>query len=122
MRSTLTSAHASPSRVNILGVGVHPINMSMALTQIDDWIRTRDGCHYVCVTGVHGVIESQHSQPLRRIHNQAGLVTPDGMPLVWVCRSQGYPQVERVYGPDLMLAVCEQGLQAGYRHYFFGGA
>ena len=122
MRSIPTSAEAGAARVNILGVGVSPINMSMALKQVDDWIRARDGCHYVCVTGVHGIIESQQSEPLRRIHNQAGLVTPDGMPLVWVCRSCGFSQVERVYGPDLMLAICEHGLNKGYRHYFFGGA
>jgi N-acetylglucosaminyldiphosphoundecaprenol N-acetyl-beta-D-mannosaminyltransferase len=30
--------------------------------------------------------------------------------------------VERVYGPDLMLAVCENSLKQGYRHFFYGGA
>jgi len=122
MKPIATAAQTHLTRVNILGVGVSPINMPQALAQIDAWIQLREGCHYVCVTGVHGVIESQHSEPLRQIHNQAGLVTPDGMPLVWVCRSQGFPHVERVYGPDLMLAVCEHGLDKGYRHYFFGGA
>ena len=42
---------------------------------------------YVCVTGVHGVMESQRDERLRQIHNAAGLVTPDGMPLVWLSRS-----------------------------------
>jgi N-acetylglucosaminyldiphosphoundecaprenol N-acetyl-beta-D-mannosaminyltransferase len=48
-------AHA---RANILGVGVSPINMDIALDTMDDWIARRDP-HYVCVTGVHGVMESQ---------------------------------------------------------------
>ena len=123
---------ASPStstsmRVNILGVGVSAINMPLALAQVDAWIQARNGCHYVCVTGVHGIIESQHDEHLRQIHNHAGMVTPDGMPLVWLCRGQGLSHVERVYGPDLLLAVCEHGLANGlangYRHYnFFGGA
>jgi N-acetylglucosaminyldiphosphoundecaprenol N-acetyl-beta-D-mannosaminyltransferase len=111
------------SRVNILGVGVSAIGMSQALNTIGGWIATGER-HYVCVTGVHGVMESQRDEDLRRIHNSAGLVTPDGMPLVFLSRLHGYRHVERVYGPDLMLALCGRSVAKGYRHYrhyFFGG-
>lgn len=30
--------------------------------------------------------------------------------------------MDRVYGPDLMLALCERSLEKGYRHFFYGGA
>jgi N-acetylglucosaminyldiphosphoundecaprenol N-acetyl-beta-D-mannosaminyltransferase len=108
------------SRANILGIGVSAINMEMALHTIEDWI----GCgepHYICVTGVHGVMESQHDEALRGIHNAAGMVTPDGMPLVWLSRLMGFRHVERVYGPDLMLAVCQRSAEQGYRQFFYGG-
>ena len=95
--------------------------MAMALDVIEGWIRRREP-HYVCVTGVHGVMESQRDEVLRRIHNQAGLVTPDGMPLVWLSRIRGFRHVDRVYGPDLMLALCERSVVRGYRHFFYGGA
>jgi N-acetylglucosaminyldiphosphoundecaprenol N-acetyl-beta-D-mannosaminyltransferase len=68
-------------RANILGVGISAINMEMALRTIDAWIARRDP-HYICITSVHGVMESQRDLTLRQIHNRAGLVTPDGMPLV----------------------------------------
>lgn len=110
-----------PQRVSILGVNVSAINMEMALEVIEGWIVHREP-HYVCVTGVHGVMESQRDEGLRRIHNQAGLVTPDGMPLVWLSRLKGYRYVDRVYGPDLMLALCERSAKWGYRHFFYGGA
>ena len=108
-------------RANILGVGVSAINMGMALRAIEDWISRRES-QYICVTGVHGVMESQRDEGLRRIHNAAGLVTPDGMPLVWLSRLMGFRHVERVYGPDLMLAVCERSVRRGYCHFFYGGA
>ncbi len=110
----------SLSRTNILGVGVSAVNLEMALNQIDGWITSKDH-QYICVTGVHGVIESQRDEQLRIIHNRAGLVTPDGMPLVWLSRWMGNKQVSRVYGPDLLLAVCEQSLRSGWSHYFYGG-
>ena len=109
-----------PERVNVLGVGVSAIKIADALALIDRWIAT--GAHrYVCVTGVHGVMESQTDPALRDIHNRAGLVTPDGMPLVWLSWLHGHDRVERVYGPDLMLACCEASVTKGYRHFFYGG-
>ena len=98
--------HFAPERVNVLGVGVSAITMAQACERHRaSGSRPRDH-QYVCVTGVHGVMESQDDPILRDIHNRAGLVTPDGMPLVWLSRLQGYRHVERVYGPDLMLACC----------------
>jgi N-acetylglucosaminyldiphosphoundecaprenol N-acetyl-beta-D-mannosaminyltransferase len=107
------------SRANILGVGVSPINIPIALETIRTWIE-QDQHHYICVTGVHGIIESQRDRKLRQIHNAAGLVTPDGMPLVWLSRAQGFKEVGRVYGPDLMLALCEYSQAYGYRHFLYG--
>jgi N-acetylglucosaminyldiphosphoundecaprenol N-acetyl-beta-D-mannosaminyltransferase len=108
-------------RVNILGVGVSAINMVQAVRTIEAWIAARRS-HYVCITNIHGIVESQRDSDLRHIHNAAGLVTPDGMPLVWASHLLGFRAVERVYGPDLVLALCERSAGLGYRHYFFGGA
>ena len=107
--------------VNILGVNVSAINMRMALDTLDRWIARREP-NYVCITGVHGLTESWRDPSLREIHNRAGLVTPDGMPLVWWSRMAGYRHVERVYGPDLMLAFCEFSQRRGYSHFLYGGA
>lgn len=127
---TVTSGLGAPSpartreafpRVDILGVGVSAITMADALGAIRAWIEHGEQ-HYVCVTGVHGVMECQRDEALLRIHRRAGMVTPDGMPLVWLCWRSGYRRVERVYGPDLMLAACARSRDAGYRHFFYGGA
>jgi N-acetylglucosaminyldiphosphoundecaprenol N-acetyl-beta-D-mannosaminyltransferase len=108
-------------RVNVLGVGVNAINMQFAVDEIADWIHCGEH-HYICITGVHGVMESQKDERLRAIHNQAGLVTPDGMPLAWIARLRGYSNVGRVYGPDLMLEICQMSLSQNWTHYFYGGA
>jgi len=112
---------SASSRSNILGVGISAINMAIALETIDQWIAERDP-HYVCVFPVHSVMECQKDPELRRIANASGLTTPDGMPLVWLSRLHGYRQVSRVYGPDLMLALCAASVERGYRHFFYGGA
>jgi N-acetylglucosaminyldiphosphoundecaprenol N-acetyl-beta-D-mannosaminyltransferase len=117
----LTVTGLTPIRVNVLGVGVSAINMDEALTRITAALANREK-GYVCVTGVHGVSEAQRDPGFRAILNGAFLNTPDGMPLVWVGRWQGRRQMDRVYGPDLMLAVLERSERAGWRHFFYGGA
>ena len=89
-------------RINVLGVGVSLVNMDDALDEIARWISKRER-GYVCVCNVHSVMDCQRSDDLKRIFNAAGMVTPDGMPLVWLGRICN-PRVSRVYGPDLMLA------------------
>jgi len=108
------------SRANILGVGVSSLDIPAAVSAIEQWISRRER-QYVCITSVHGIIESQYDESLRRIHNNAGMVTADGMPLVWVSRLMGFHRTNRVYGPDLMLAVCERAQQRGFSHFFYGG-
>ena len=107
------------ARFDVLGVPVSAIDMQDALEAIFGWIARREP-HYVCVTGVHGIMESRRDARLRRIHEEAGLVTPDGVPLVWIARRRGLSHVRRVYGPDLMRACCAASLARGYRHFFYG--
>src|SRR5512146_3199663 len=106
--------------INILGVNVSAVDMQRALDEINRWIE-QGVQHYICVANVHTVTESQYDPRLRQIHNHAGMVTPDGMPLVWVSRLLGQRQIQRVYGPDLLLAACERSITTGWRHYFYGG-
>ena len=108
------------ARANVLGVGVDALDMPTAVSRLLDAAARRAG-GYVCVTGVHGVMEAQRDAEFRRILNASTMTTPDGVPTVWVGRSQGHRGMQRVYGPDLMLGVCEDSVARGYTHYLFGG-
>jgi N-acetylglucosaminyldiphosphoundecaprenol N-acetyl-beta-D-mannosaminyltransferase len=109
-----------PPRVNILGVGLSAINMETALRTVRTAIETRRR-GYVCVTGVHGIMESQRDIDFGRLLNASLLTTPDGMPTVWLGRWQGYREMDRVYGPDLMLDVCAMSERMGFTQFLYGG-
>ena len=104
-------------RYDVLGTGVHALSLAQARDLLVG-LRGRRGCGGVYPTTVHGVSEALDDPALRAAHRRALLVTPDGMPLVWL----GPGGVERVYGPDLLLATCDAGRAVGLRHYFYGGA
>jgi len=107
-------------RANILGVGLTAINMKRATAQLVSAVQEgRRG--YVCVSGVHGVMEAQRDGEFRRILNGALMNTPDGMPMSWVGWAQGYEQMDRVYGPDLMLEISSRSVSLGLTHFYYGG-
>lgn len=111
---------SSIDRVDVLGVGISAVNTDMAIDEIRRWIAD-DEQHYVCVTGVHGVMESQRDPDLLRIHNESGLTVPDGMPMVWAAHYAGAAHVERVCGPEAMLAILQRAAAEGWTSFFYGG-
>jgi N-acetylglucosaminyldiphosphoundecaprenol N-acetyl-beta-D-mannosaminyltransferase len=76
---------------------------------------------YICVTGVHGIMEARRNPEFLGVLSSAFLVVPDGMPTVWVGRLQGHRTMARVFGPDLMLDVFKASVAWGTRHFFYGG-
>jgi N-acetylglucosaminyldiphosphoundecaprenol N-acetyl-beta-D-mannosaminyltransferase len=119
----MSSAAVSPpiERINVLGVGLSVLNMETALRAIKAALQERRK-GYLCFTGVHPVMEAQADESLRTIFNHAFLATPDGMPMVWLGRFHGHPEMGRVYGPDLLLEMMEWSRTSGCRHFFYGGS
>ena len=105
---------------DVLGVHISATNIDLACQQIEEWVRTQEK-HYVCVAPVATVMDSQKDGDYRQVINQAGMVTPDGMPIVWLGKRRIGAMVGRTYGPDLTLAFCAVSQTKGYRHFFYGG-
>lgn len=113
------SVNGGLTRLDVLGVKVSAVNLSIAIAEIARWIR--DGHRsYATLTGVHGIMEAVRNEEIRQAHNIAGLVLPDGMPLVWLLWRRGFSFADRVYGPDLMMALFDCSQTAAYRHYLYG--
>ena len=91
-----------------------------AARQIVAWGASGDS-RYVCAASVNNVMEARDDPAFRRIINDADLVTPDGMPLVWGLQLLGIPRATRVYGPDLTSVVCAHAARCGVPVGFYGG-
>lgn len=120
MPATTRAPRCPVPRANVLGVGVHGVNMRSAVEALENAVLANQR-GYVCVTGVHGVMEAQSNPELRGLLNDAFLNVPDGMPMSWVGWRQGLRDMDRVYGPELMLEVCALSARKGYTHFLFGG-
>jgi len=111
-----------PEKINIVGTRVSKTSYREVVQLCLEWARTKDTqrSRYVCVTSVHGIIASRDDAELARALKDADIVTPDGIPVVWAMRSFGVARQERVYGPTLMLHLCEEAARSGLRIYLYG--
>jgi len=120
MKNSLSNLQDVPVRINVLGVGISALTLSKAVQKISTWI-DQGVRHYINVCTVHTIMECQRNSELRDIVNKSGMAVPDGMPLVWLAHYSGFKETTRIYGPDLMLALCNYSVSRGYKHFFYGG-
>jgi N-acetylglucosaminyldiphosphoundecaprenol N-acetyl-beta-D-mannosaminyltransferase len=111
-----------PSKHMLMGVGVSPARCQDVLSLCRFWIEhpSTHGRSIAFLT-VHSLMSAVFDPSYRAVLNSMDIDATDGMPLVWALRSFGFRKQERVYGPDLMLALCGQAAKLGYPVFLYGG-
>lgn len=104
---------------NILGTNIAVTNMAETVAYIEEHIDELRG-KYICVSNVHTTVTGYEEADYRNIQNTAALALPDGKPLSLYSKKHGFPEAERVTGPDLMLALFAR--DNGLKHYFYGSS
>ncbi len=117
----INNMEAGHHRLDLLGVRVSDVTIPKAVGIIDQWVQQKYKT-YVCVAPVSTLVDCQKNSQYKQVVNAAGMVTPDGMPVVWLGKKAGSRTIERTYGPDLLQAVCANGHNSGYRHFFYGSS
>jgi len=114
--------NVNPNRktVKVVGIPVDPLDMERTIAYIAEQVEARRK-GYICLIGVHGIMEAQRDPELAQIYARADLMVPDGMPTVWLGHAQGFSEMQRVAGPDLMLEVFRRKELANATHFLYGG-
>ncbi|MFN4266223.1 MAG: WecB/TagA/CpsF family glycosyltransferase [Aquabacterium sp.] len=75
---------------------------------------------YITLCNVHSVVTASQDAAFGTVIRQADMALPDGAPVAWAMRRQGFDKQQRINGPDLMwryLAIAER---IGQTVYFYG--
>lgn len=104
---------------NILGVNIAVTNIQDTIALFEKNLENWRG-EYVCVSNVHTTVTAHDDAEYRKVQNGAVMALPDGEPLPTYSRKHGFPQAQRVAGPDLLLAVLSASAEKGWKHYFYG--
>src|SRR6266571_9496778 len=113
-------------KLNIIGTGISATSYEEVVNVVGDWLSGEASAResrakYICVTSVHGIVTARQDPEFRSVLNDADVATPDGMPVVWALRSFGARGQQRVYGPTLMLRLCESAARLRHRVFLYGG-
>lgn len=115
----MTMSQRQFASYDVLGVPISVTNLSTATNAIEAWAKDDIG-RFVCIREVASLMTIIGNPLLANIHDEAAMITADGMPLVVLGKLKGRP-VERTCGPDLMASVCKGSPESGLKHYFYGG-
>jgi N-acetylglucosaminyldiphosphoundecaprenol N-acetyl-beta-D-mannosaminyltransferase len=107
------------STQTVIGFPVASASFEQQSEAIVQWSK-RNLSKVVCVANVHMLTEASWDAHLAEVLHEADLVTPDGMPLVWMIQLLKRSRQDRVAGMDLMQAVCRKAEADGIGVFFLG--
>lgn len=103
----------------VLGAQIDALSWDAAMNRLLGWARARES-RYVTICNVHVVVSASQDAVYREIINSSDMATPDGAPVAWMLRRQGFVNQPRISGPDLMWALCERAAQESLPVYCYG--
>jgi len=106
--------------LNVLGVKVSRVDYASAVAAIIHAAKQRRSFG-VSALAVHGVMEAYRDRAFSEALNRLDLITPDGQPVRWALNLLGARELkDRVYGPTLMLRICERAAAEGLPIFLYG--
>lgn len=110
-----------PATVRLLGLKLSCMTYRETLVWLDRNVLRTPGQRVCAFSANADQTVRCHAEPeFRRMYDEAGLVVPDGMALVWASRLLGEALPERVTGIDLMQGLCELAARNRYRCFLLG--
>ena len=119
MASASVGCSTQPHKVHVTGIPVTALVFRDQISTMLEWAKQRSS-RIVCVANVHMLIEARCNNQLRCALDKADLVTPDGMPIVWMMKKLGIVEQDRVAGMDIFLAICQKCMEDEISIYLLG--
>lgn len=115
--------HAMPERPrqvgSVLGIPIDALGWNQALARLLSWARNNES-RYVAICNAHVVVTATQDKAYRKVIASSDMATPDGAPVAWMLRRQGFSGQQRINGPDLMWALARSCEGEGVSIFFYG--
>ncbi|MCX6361759.1 MAG: WecB/TagA/CpsF family glycosyltransferase, partial [Armatimonadetes bacterium] len=125
---TATATHTAaemgaeaPRRSPLFDVCVHEVDLDAAVDAVNGLI-ARGAPSHVVTLDASMCVAARRDLVLRRIVQQAELVTPDSIGVLWAAKRKGIPLTERASGVEVSERLCAASAERGTRIYFLGSA
>jgi N-acetylglucosaminyldiphosphoundecaprenol N-acetyl-beta-D-mannosaminyltransferase len=112
---------ARRSGATVLSSFIDSVDWDQALARLATWARLRES-RYVCLCNVHSVVTADQDPAFHEVIAGADMALPDGAPVAWSLQQSGFPEQQRINGPDLMWRYMRVAEELGQSVYFYGSS
>jgi N-acetylglucosaminyldiphosphoundecaprenol N-acetyl-beta-D-mannosaminyltransferase len=105
----------------VLGTVVDAASAEAYAERMLAWAR-RGESRCVCACNVHTVVSARLNRDFAWAIDHADLRVPDGAPIAWRLRREGFLRQQRVSGPDLMWLCCARAADEGLPVFLYGSS
>jgi len=106
---------------HVLDSHIDAVSWDEAISRIAGWAAHRQS-RVVALCNVHSVVTASQETSFNKVIAQADLALPDGAPVAWAVRREGFTSQERINGPDLMWRYLGVAEQLGQSVFFYGSS
>ena len=103
----------------VLGSRINALGWSEVLQVLAVWAGQYQS-RYICVSNVHMVVTARDDRDLAEAMRQSDMATPDGAPVAWMLRRQGFANQPRISGTELMRAYLKHAAACGEGVFLLG--
>ncbi len=103
------------------GIRFAAISLDDAVVRVERMLREKGNGRFVVTPNSASIIKAEMEPALLTAYEQADLVLPDGIGVVWASRLLGIPIPMRVTGVDLVERVLSRAGASGTRVFLLGG-
>ena len=106
-------------KVKILNYHINPIKLFNFIYLINNWVIKKKN-KYICVSAVHGAVESIHNRKYKISHDKADIAVPDGRPIYWALKLLGHTDVDHLPGYFVTNEICKLANKKKYGIGIYG--
>ena len=111
---------AMKNRLKILDIWVDPVTRAEAIRRVSDILKTGQRPHSVFASNPEKNFSVPRDPDLYRVFEQADLLLPDGIGIVWAARLLFGAKLERVPGSEFIEDICRLAVAEGYKVFVYG--
>jgi len=116
---TVVPAFVRSDRCKVFGVNYCVAKTEEAVQHVLSHLKELKG-EYICFSNVHTTVMAREDRSYADVLNGAATTFPDGAPVAKVQSKRGFPDAQRVAGPDFMENMFRDTMDGSVSHYFYG--
>ncbi len=109
------------SSTTLLGTRIDAMSWEQAVGRIIRWAQS-GASRMVCLCNVHSLVSARHDSVLAAALSASDMNSPDGAPLAWLMQRRGWPEQQRLSGPDMMWRLLGEAERLNVPVFLLGGS